>query len=631
MVIPFNQCGDGEGQGCGPIDVRPSLIIGDWFVGCRGGSPIIEDKDPDRARTQRFTMNGSPQCAPDRCSNEGASIRFTGNDWFLVEGVSGLEAEENFSLSFWFSPAESPSPSQVVLEVLGGQVLWDGSSGLLSFVHGQLRLESQGLLKDWHHVDVTRTDGMDGTVSLYVDGISMDSGESHLPLSDSVSFGADTLGQNPFEGTLDDVLYERRARSEQTVIQRIVNDEPGLCPTVYLRLEAEIVTRPVIAEAGRYFKALTVQILTGRLTEGDCYRLSKLRILARDLTTPGAGQDSAVLEALTLGSIFDCDALKDAEPLGMFKAAESSDLGRVEYEVILDPWYVLREEAENRFEVRFQFGSAVPVDQIIQFGVQQPGDIEIVREPGDPVYVAGRRLSEGLSLEGDKLETKLPELRILPLPPPQTIEETSPVKRAEVHRLSLEGGQSGGVTVNEIIYRPLEDTTLSGMTNVRLFADLNNDGKSEKDEGRGTVIVDRQSGEIRISDVNQKIGPGVRIEFLLTADLEVRTEVVSASPLDSGKLALLGLPFCGLLLLLGRRWNRRLCVTMLMVIMCVCLGLGYGCNKGGGGGHGIAEKPLKESRFQVGILTEEDLKVSGAIQGFPQSGILGPVFVVRGR
>ena len=95
-----------------------------------------------------------------------------------------------------------------------------------------MALEPDNRVNDgqWHHFAATHNGGT-GTMSLYLDGVLLDSvNEEFGPIDDggaSLNIGISSHLDNQFLGLLDEIKFHNRALSQEEILAMIAADESG--------------------------------------------------------------------------------------------------------------------------------------------------------------------------------------------------------------------------------------------------------------------------------------------------------------------------------------------------------------------------------------------------------------------
>ncbi len=573
-------------------------------------------------------------CASDRFDEDGKAMAFGGNG--RVDGNSFPIVVGDFILEAWFRPDPDAPTGTGTVFVIHNQddpaqipalgLEWDGQAGLLLLRRGDSPIAVEGLAADWHHVLIARELG---ALSLYIDGQLKSSRADSAPLGGAYTLGADPNGSRLYHGRLDELILEvSPLDGEMEVISRALRGGPS----AYVHPSARV--RDVTANPGFAVKALDQRFTTAS-SEGGDLELASLALVARDITA--AGGASPGLDYLSGGRLAlqaECGAPGSEVTVGEFVATQVGIEATVYALTSAEP-VLLPPASESCFVALFDLDMDAPLGRVIQFHVATLEDIEIAGAPGEGRYLVGERLVDQAALAGDRL-------KILDLPPPElelvfpadmeTINAADSLADAAMHTLVLGAGDSEGLRLLDIAYRAVEGTSLDGLTNPRLFVDLNGNGVLDAGEDPRAGAVDAGASRIVFTSLGIEIPPSSEIELVLLADLEL-----SESATAGGALAVFLMLAAGALLLRTRhgRLQPGLASALALVLVCCVISIGAGCGGGGGGG-GKAPATVQQS-FHLTIGSADDIRAEGLTSGtepdlgaFPAGGIPGPLYVLKG-
>ena len=172
------------------------------------------------------TLVGNPKIVNGKYGN---ALEFNGtSDYVDVPDDKSLQLWETYTLEAWIYQNESKS-SRIIDKITAGTA--DGphldthpGTTLRSCAGACISNKTQYSLKEWHHVVMTFDNG---DVKFYLDGSFDGGGNAPSPLSGNsnpLRIGADSNGQNLFNGIIDEVRIYNRAIDEAEVKQNMKSD-----------------------------------------------------------------------------------------------------------------------------------------------------------------------------------------------------------------------------------------------------------------------------------------------------------------------------------------------------------------------------------------------------------------------
>jgi len=200
-----------------------------WRLGETTGNSAVDSKGSSHA-----TYSGGPTLGVSGAiaGDTNTAVQLDGSDDYasVTRNVSS-----NFSVEFWFRSTQgigtgsawNQGAGLVTADWTGGNdfgVSLRSDGRLVAGLAGSSILSSVSGLDDgeWHHVVFTRAQGMGGPLRLYVDGVSVASGNGPtgaLNANATFSFGRiQTTGTGYLQGALDEVAYYNNTLSEATAI-----------------------------------------------------------------------------------------------------------------------------------------------------------------------------------------------------------------------------------------------------------------------------------------------------------------------------------------------------------------------------------------------------------------------------
>ncbi len=589
---------------------------------------------------------GSVRCGPDRFLGSQQTIEFIGRGF--VSGSKFPVVGGDFVLEAWVRPTAGSErvPAEIFVihndqnpqDVPSLVVEWEEDTHLIRVrrLSGE-SAEFGGLTEDWHHVLLARRNS---TLSLYVDGQLKDT------MTDTdVLGGAYTLGAAPqnlpfFHGNLDELILENGTLGgDDDVIERTLRGGPS----VYVHPTDR--ARAIFANPGFSVEALKLRLSS----QAADLELDELVLVAKDITPEGG--ETPPLDYLENGRLVlqtEC-GVEESEIEIADLVVTDIDGGTVRIE--LRSTTPVRFSNDACFVALFDLNVQAPLDRLIQFSLEELEDLEVVDIEDRIQYLAGERLLGKAALQGDRFRIRTgppPELTLeFPSAAP-AIEETGALGNAEMHVLTLAAGASEGLKLIDLTYRAAEGTSVHGISNIRLFVDLNSNGELDPNEESQAGELDVTCDRVEFSGTGIEIPAGGEIDLVLLADLEF----FEAPSEESGAGAfLLPTPLSGpglfprvplmilaggvlAFLLVGRgRYRPKLAGAVALVAVSCIFGFGAGCSGGGGGGGGPPRNPSQS--FQLVIESAEDIRVEGiqsetepALVDFPAAGIPGALYVI---
>ncbi|HVR76134.1 MAG TPA: PKD domain-containing protein, partial [Planctomycetota bacterium] len=662
-VMAENDCGESAPTAGPELEVLPPAIFALW--------PLDNCVATDVENGNNGQFTGVVSCVIDRFERTRSALQFKSTGF--VDGRSLPPWDEDFAISFWTQPREGAngptSGARTIFEVFPEGDLaaaltlaWDEENRTLSARHDPDEGAPQlgDLSFGWHHVLVTRSGG---SLTLYVDGVPAPSVPDDESLGIGFAMGSSQGGASPFEGDLDHVLYESRARDASGVIDHIL----ATASTVYLVPRSD--AGKLSLEPGESEDILGFEVRAGQPAIQAGFRLAGVRLLLEDLA-PDAGATPAdafdFLETVTLFSKSKCDGDDFTRTeVGTFEVVPVTNSKAVlELDLVGAAGVPLPAQASTCFLVEAKVGPrALTRDRTLRFGVKSPGDLRVLDGPRNSAFVAGARRVEGFAVLGKEVHVlnEPPRLSVTLESSSDTVEARSPVGNASLHTVLLRAGGSEGVRLERIVYRSVKGTTLAGVSGAVLLVETAG-GQVRAGEG----VVDAEKGEVLFADLSVEIPADTIARLLFQAD--IRTVAVEE---DSGAAAITSPPFAlprlpapspaaaalvaGLLaawvLLLaafrGARRAPRFSAALSAWVLSSAIFLA-GCGPAliggavgvallsGGGGGGGGSGSLFTQQVQVGIMSSSDIEARGATSDAPavlnpDTELLGPLFEVSGK
>lgn len=147
-------------------------------------------------------------------------------------------------------------------------------------------------------------------------------------------------------------------------------------------------------------------------------------------------------------------------------------------------------------------------------------------EGSEPIFVAGNRKAEGLSVTGNQIHivNTPPELSVTLGGGDEAREKTV------LHHVTLEAGSTESIKLNGMTYHQLPDTTLVGVNNVVLSVEQDGANLLAGTE-KGVGVVDLPAGTIRFTDLDVEISASTTAEVFVLADVNLTP---ASSSVDAG-------------------------------------------------------------------------------------------------
>ena len=573
-------------------------------------------------------------CAPDRFGDDNKSMTFDGNGW--IDGNSFPVIAGDFVLEAWFQPDVDGSTTTTIfviynlddpVQVPALSLEWDGQANLLMLKRGDSPIAIDDLAAAWHHVLIARELG---SLSLYIDGQLRSSSTDFDLLGGAYHLGADRNGSRLYHGSLDEIILEGSALDGQAdAISRALRGGPS----VYVHPSDRV--RDVTANPGFTTKALGLRLTTAS-SESSELELASLTLVADDVTAAsGAGP---VLDYLRNGRLVlqtECGAQESEVTVGELVESQTR-IESATYTLRSSGPILLPVASETCLVALFDLDIDAPLDRVIQFRIDTLDDIGIVDTQDAARYLVGERLVDKAALQGDRL-------KILKAPPPklellfpidmEPIDAADSVDDAEMHALTLAAGDGEGLRLLDISYQAVEGTSLAGLTNPRLFVDVNQNGALDAGEDARAGAIDSDTNRVLFTGLGIEIPASSEIDLVVLAELELSDAAVAG-----GALAIPVVLAAGALLLLmrRRRYQPQLVSALALVLVCCVVGIGVGCSGGGGGGGGGGAPATTQQSFQLTLDTAGDIRAEGLTSGtepvlsaFPADGIPGTKYILK--
>ncbi len=664
-VTARNDCGAASPVEGPVLEVAPPASFAFWPI----ENCLVEDTE--KGNDGRFI--GTVGCVSDRFGVARSAIQFKGTGF--VEGSTLPPWDADFSVSLWLQPRKPSSGAgsgvvsifEITPDDPGAnpaiaplRIQWSDDEEELSVSHGGDAIVFEDVARSWHHLVVSRQREeliaiLDAAAAVPVDDASA--------LGNGFTLGASRGGSNSFPGDLDEIRYESRSRLQDDVIALILAGGPTVL------VESAAASREITGKPGSTVNALELRLRTGTPSSQNGFLLENLRLLLQDLTE-GSNPDPSFpyIRAATLHLESSCAARGQGqeELVGRFALAPSTDrTGSLDFKPTNGAALPLPSESVVCLLVKLELSpAALGQDRSIRLDLKSADDLHSVDGDSRPAFTAGGRHAERSAVDGNLIHilNQPPELTLTVVAAGEKLEERSPVKAAELHSILLTAGTSESVKVAAVLYRPVADTTLDGVSRAALFAD-GGGGAKRLAEG----VVDPDAGAIRFTDLSLEVPAGGSERLILTADLAVDRQAVGTVPASSvvlpgstagaaggaAAMRLVALAFFAVfasfsVLAIGcttRRFAARVCLRAcaalpLAIAGCgpVVIGAAVGAILGssGGGGGGVKGGPLLSQQFQVAI-HQSDLDARGTTTGapavltIPEPVVVGPLFELKSR
>jgi PKD repeat protein len=657
-VRAVNSCGESDSTTGAELEVLPPAVFADWPLdGCVA-------TDVENGNDGRF--NGAVSCASNRFANDRSSLLFRGTGF--VEGGDLPPWDGEFTVSFWFLPDADASASSAatLFEIRPGdtsgarrlRLAWDDRDQSMAVTHGDAApLVVERLSRTWHHVAVAR---LGDTATVFVDGQSEGTFRDTASLGEAFAIGGSNDQGSVFQGRIDDVLYESRARGSGEVLDGLLaaNGMANLVPTSL---------PDVSLQPGGRAEALRLELRTGQPFQGDAFELRTLALRLEQVDPePSGNLDSVPGATLFLRSRCDGDEVQLTEVGKLERVSSTAGAARLELRSGGHGPIVLPAGAPTCFTVELEIGPrALPENISLRLVLESLDDLQLLAG-GRRAFVAGRSREDEPALTGAVVHVlnDPPRLALAVNTAAGTIQEKSPVEKAELHELMIQAGPTENIRVDHVIYRPLEDTRVDGITNAQLLLD---DGAGPKKVADGVVDEDAQA--IRFEGLPVEVSASSSVRLILQANLKAvkppapaEASTLPAAPrapavpgrvlaelaiLAAAGLAILCftvlchaargrdvLPRLRLRTVLRPAGAWILAVGALTLSGCGPLIIGAGVAigviaTGGGSGGGSGGSPFSTS-FQVGIHSESDLGAKGSTTDAPALIDLGGADILEG-
>ncbi|HVR76242.1 MAG TPA: PKD domain-containing protein, partial [Planctomycetota bacterium] len=516
-VSAENDCGGSDPTAGPELEVLPPAIFADWPL------DNCVATDIENGNNGRFT--GIVACVIDRFGKARSALQFKGTGF--VDGQSLPPWDENFAISLWTQPREGASGptsgARTIFEVFPGGALatpltitWDEENRTISARHGpdEGAPRTGDVSFDWHHVLVTRSGG---SLTLYVDGVPAPSVADEQGLGIGFAMGSSQGGASPFEGDLDHVLYESRARDASGVIDQIL----ATASTVHLVPGSD--SGKLSLQPGESEDILGFEVRAGQPANQAGFRLAGVRLLLEDLA-PDAGETPAeafdFLDTVTLFSKSRCDGsdFTRTEVGTLELVPVSSSEAVLELDPVGAAGVPLTALASTCFLVEARIRPrALTRNRTLRLGIKSPDDLRVLDGPRNSAFVAGARRVEGFAALGKEVHVlnEPPRLSVTLELSSDTVEARSPVGNAPLHTVALRAGSSEGVRLERIVYRSVKGTTLAGVSDAVLFVET---GGAQFRAGEGTV--DPEKGEVLFAGLSVEIPADSIARLTLQADIQ---------------------------------------------------------------------------------------------------------------
>ena len=655
-ITALNDCSDGEPALGPPLGIVPEEIIGYWPVSLSDCSnAVVVDVEGGH---DGEIGGGVVGCGRDRLRRPTETLEFRSQG--LVTGGQLPVVGGDFTLSLWVQPLAEGSGSRPFIEITPDpsraddpsteplRALWNPTNSSITVEHNAppgaaVRIEDVGAA--WHHLVISR---LDGTLSVFLDGSLEESLPHTVKLGEEFALGGSRDGITRFAGSIDDVLYESRARGENEVLALIL-DEPT---TIFLGgvSSDEAVSVPSAASQ----EALRLQLRSGAPLSADGFSLENLSIELQDVTPGSAPRPFDFVEELVLLARSSCDGTNpQVEEIGRFTQRETGP-GRALFDLASagDAGLSLSAEQDLCFGVELVV-SDTPIDQgrVFRALLKTPDDL-VIADGTEPAFIAGSRRVTGQSVTGPELHLRdrAPTLKLTLEARSGDVQTAARGSSIDAHVAILESDALEEVRLTGFNYASVENRRLPELTEIELLLD-------DEVVGIGQLAGDRRRIEFVGATVVLPTGSQGRLVLravvvdTVTASA-VRFPVAGPHPrwLALALLILLAAwPLTGLFRTvrhseLGARRLRRTAVGgaagAVLAVLVGCgpaliggaLGLGLGGGGGGGGGSGGGLGPGQfqvrlDDEFQAtGARTQEPLELT--LAGEPE--LKGPIFEMDG-